>query len=123
MHPLWAIGTGVVGPVNAVREAQGPPPCASSSYAGVSMTERGLTHFRRVHVWRRSLLRGHEAPGLVEALVCWTVERALTNLEAKVADRAFTTDLDPLLVSRPPGHSIEIGLEVARVDLDAANAP
>lgn len=37
----------------------------------------------------------------------WTVDRAMVNLEAKLADRAFATDLDPLVAEWPDGYSVE----------------
>lgn len=52
----------------------------------------------------------------------WTVDRALANLEAKVADPEFAADLDPLVVVPPNGYSAEAGLQVARLVLDAIEA-
>ncbi len=43
----------------------------------------------------------------------WTVERALQNLEAKLADRDFTHDLDPLVGAWPDGYTIEAAGQLA----------
>ncbi len=37
----------------------------------------------------------------------WTVDRSLENLDAKLTDRSFTTDLDALVADWPDGYSIE----------------
>lgn len=42
----------------------------------------------------------------------WTVARAIANLEAKLDDRRFTTDLDPLVVAWPDGYSISSAAEI-----------
>jgi hypothetical protein len=44
----------------------------------------------------------------------WTVERALSNLDDKLAVDDFTCDIDQLLSSRPDGYSIETAAHVAR---------
>lgn len=37
----------------------------------------------------------------------WTVDRAVENLDAKLSDRTFTTDLNALVADWPDGYSIE----------------
>lgn len=49
----------------------------------------------------------------------WTANKALQNLDAKLADERFRTDLEPLVPSWPDGYSIEAGAEVARQIIDA----
>lgn len=44
----------------------------------------------------------------------WTVERAIENLEAKLADERFTTDLTLLVAARPPGYSVHAAAAAAR---------
>jgi predicted nucleotidyltransferase component of viral defense system len=44
----------------------------------------------------------------------WTVERAIENLEAKLADDRFTADLMLLIAAQPPGYSVQAAAEVAR---------
>jgi predicted nucleotidyltransferase component of viral defense system len=44
----------------------------------------------------------------------WTPRLALGNLDKKVNETIFATDLDPLVVAWPNGYSIEAGAEVAR---------
>jgi len=49
----------------------------------------------------------------------WTVGLARTNLERKLADRAFRDDLLPLINSWPDSYSIEAGVAVAMAVLTA----
>jgi hypothetical protein len=44
----------------------------------------------------------------------WTVDRALENVDEKLDDSRFTTDLDPLLSQRPDGYTTEAAAGVAR---------
>ena len=44
----------------------------------------------------------------------WNVDRALDNLEAKLALADFTRDLDQLVGAGPEGYSLEAAAEVAR---------
>lgn len=44
----------------------------------------------------------------------WTPERAIENLEAKLADERFTADLMLLTVTPPPGYSVQAAAAVAR---------
>lgn len=37
----------------------------------------------------------------------WTTERAIENLEAKLADERFTTDLTLLIAAQPPSYSVQ----------------
>jgi predicted nucleotidyltransferase component of viral defense system len=52
----------------------------------------------------------------------WTVARALANLETKLDDRQFTTDLDQLVVDWPDGYTPETGARVALLVLEAIEA-
>ena len=44
----------------------------------------------------------------------WTVDQALGNLNAKLADTDFTGDLDQLVSARPDGYTIDAAAEIAR---------
>ena len=44
----------------------------------------------------------------------WSPGRALCNLEAKLLDRDFVADLQPLLEEWPAGYSIEAGAATVR---------
>ena len=44
----------------------------------------------------------------------WTVDRALENLDAKLALADFTNDLDQLVSSGPAGYTVEAAAEVVR---------
>lgn len=50
----------------------------------------------------------------------WTANLALRNLEAKLADQRFRTDLSPLIPNWPTGYSIEAAAEVATTIINAA---
>jgi len=52
----------------------------------------------------------------------WTVARALANLKAKLDDRQFTTDLDPLVVDSPEGYTISAAAEIVDAILEAIGA-
>ena len=49
----------------------------------------------------------------------WTVRRALANLEAKLNDHDFRSDLGPLLAEWPATYTIEAGGRAARAVLEA----
>lgn len=49
----------------------------------------------------------------------WTPALALANLEAKLADRTFTTDIDGLLVDRPDGYDAGSAAETVRAVIRA----
>lgn len=49
----------------------------------------------------------------------WTVDRAITNLEAKLDDRQFTTDLAPLVVDWPDGYTPDAGARIVQRILEA----
>jgi hypothetical protein len=48
----------------------------------------------------------------------WTPQLALANLEKKVGEQIFSTDLEALVVSWPESYSIEAGAEVVKRILD-----
>jgi hypothetical protein len=50
----------------------------------------------------------------------WTVERAIENPNAKLADERFTTDLTLLIATEPPGYSAEAAADIARAVITAA---
>jgi len=50
----------------------------------------------------------------------WTPALALANLEAKLDDARFTTDLDVLVADWPDRYTIEAGGEIARAVIEAA---
>lgn len=50
----------------------------------------------------------------------WTASLALENLEAKVEDDAFRTDLDALVATWPEHYTIDEGARVARAVIEAA---
>ncbi len=49
----------------------------------------------------------------------WTADRALANLEAKLDDRNFTTDLAPLVVDWPDGYTPDAGARIVQRVLEA----
>jgi predicted nucleotidyltransferase component of viral defense system len=49
----------------------------------------------------------------------WTPALALANLEAKLADQTFTTDIDGLLVNRPDGYDAASAAETFRTVISA----
>lgn len=52
----------------------------------------------------------------------WTTMLALENLEAKVSDNRFTTDLDLLVPEWPDGYTIAAGASIAREVIRATDA-
>ncbi len=52
----------------------------------------------------------------------WTLSRAVANLETKLKDRQFTTDLDPLVPEWPKGYTMEDAGRIARSVLDEIEA-
>lgn len=52
--------------------------------------------------------------------VGWSPGRALANLEEKLADSGFTTDLEPLVDELPTSYSIADAGDVARSVITAA---
>ena len=49
----------------------------------------------------------------------WTPALALANLEAKLADHTFTTDIDRLLIDRPDGYDAASAAETVRAIINA----
>lgn len=49
----------------------------------------------------------------------WATDRAIQNLDAKLADERFTTDLKRLIGEEPPGYSVQAAAEVARAVISA----
>jgi hypothetical protein len=49
----------------------------------------------------------------------WTPEVALANLDKKIADATFATDLEPLVVEWPTGYTVEAGADAARAIIAA----
>lgn len=52
----------------------------------------------------------------------WTVARAVANLETKLKDREFATDLDPLVPEWPTGYTMEEAGRLARSVFDEIDA-
>lgn len=52
----------------------------------------------------------------------WTAGLALANLDAKLSDRTFVTDLDLLVVAPPSGYAIEAAASLARRVITLADA-
>jgi len=50
----------------------------------------------------------------------WTANLALRNLEAKLNDDRFTTDLSPFVAQWPPEYRIEQAAEIATQIINAA---
>lgn len=49
----------------------------------------------------------------------WTAKRAKANLDEKLANSAFTGDLEPLIAEWPQGYTVEAGHEAAQSIFDA----
>ncbi|MEO6653269.1 MAG: nucleotidyl transferase AbiEii/AbiGii toxin family protein [Ilumatobacteraceae bacterium] len=51
----------------------------------------------------------------------WSTAKAHANLDAKLADPTFVTDIESLLANRPVGYSIDAAADVVRPVIDAVD--
>jgi hypothetical protein len=51
----------------------------------------------------------------------WSAAKAHDNLELKLADTVFVTDIESLLANRPAGYSVEVAADAVRQVIDAVD--